>query len=121
MPFYPSKVLQARERASTPYSSVVFYLGPTFGSLKELRAHHMDWDKYLHTILFTYIITFKVGTSHTPFQLVYGLHVLMPIKYLLPMTNFATSQDFTMTQVFNIQLTKLEKLEKSRTLAIKTT
>jgi hypothetical protein len=35
-PFYPSIVLQARERASTPCSSAIFSLGLTFGSLKEL-------------------------------------------------------------------------------------
>jgi len=37
-PFYPSKVLYARERAPTPYSSIVFNLGLTFESLKELGA-----------------------------------------------------------------------------------
>jgi hypothetical protein len=35
-PLYPSKVLWAREHAPTPYSFVVFYLGLTFESLKEL-------------------------------------------------------------------------------------
>ncbi len=35
-PFYPSIVLRAKERASTPYSSVVFNLGLTFESFKEL-------------------------------------------------------------------------------------
>jgi hypothetical protein len=38
----------------------------------------------MSTILFSYIIVFKVGTSHIPFQLVYGLHMLLFIKYLLP-------------------------------------
>jgi len=37
-PFYPSKVLRAREIASTPCSSVVSCLGFTFESLKELVA-----------------------------------------------------------------------------------
>jgi len=36
MPLYPSRVLWARERAPTPYSSVVFCLGFIFESLKEL-------------------------------------------------------------------------------------
>jgi hypothetical protein len=40
-PFYPSKVLRARECAPTPCSSVVFYLGLTFESLKELGACHL--------------------------------------------------------------------------------
>jgi hypothetical protein len=35
-PFYPSKVLRTRERTPIPYSFVVFCLGFTFESLKEL-------------------------------------------------------------------------------------
>jgi hypothetical protein len=38
----------------------------------------------MSTILFSYIIAFKVRTSHTPFQFAYGLHLLLPTKYLLP-------------------------------------
>jgi hypothetical protein len=40
-PLYPSKVLWARERAPTPYSSVIFYLGFTFESLKELGTYQL--------------------------------------------------------------------------------
>jgi hypothetical protein len=36
------------------------------------------------TILFSYRTAYKVGTSHTPFQLVYGLHPLLPTEYLIP-------------------------------------
>jgi hypothetical protein len=36
MPLYPSKMLRAKERASTPCSFVVFCLGFTFETLKEL-------------------------------------------------------------------------------------
>jgi hypothetical protein len=39
-PFYPSIVLWARERASTPCPFVVFSLGLTFESLKELGVRH---------------------------------------------------------------------------------
>jgi len=41
MPLYPSKVLRAKMRAPTPYSFVVFCLGLTFESLKELGVHHL--------------------------------------------------------------------------------
>jgi hypothetical protein len=44
MPFYPFQVLQAKERASTPCLSIVFCLGLTFGSLKELGACHRITD-----------------------------------------------------------------------------
>jgi hypothetical protein len=40
MPLYPSKVLQARERAPTLCSSTVLYMGLTFESLKELGTRH---------------------------------------------------------------------------------
>jgi hypothetical protein len=43
MPFDPSKVLRARERASISYSSVVFCLGLTFESFKELGPHHAPY------------------------------------------------------------------------------
>jgi hypothetical protein len=43
MPLYPSKVLQARERAPTPYSSIVFSLGLKFESLKELGVRQ-SWN-----------------------------------------------------------------------------
>jgi hypothetical protein len=43
-----------------------------------------DWDEHLHTILYAYQIAFKVTTWHTLYELVYGLHPLMPMEYLLP-------------------------------------
>jgi hypothetical protein len=43
-----------------------------------------NWDEHLSTILFSYQIAYKVGTNHTPFQFIYGLHPLLPTKYLLP-------------------------------------
>jgi hypothetical protein len=43
-PLYPFLVLRAREHASTPYSSVIFCLGLTFESLKELGACQI-WSK----------------------------------------------------------------------------
>jgi len=38
-PLYPSKMLQTRERAPIPYFFVVFCLGLTFESLKEVGVH----------------------------------------------------------------------------------
>ncbi len=40
-PLYPSIVLQAKEHALIPCSSVVFSLGLTFESLKELEVRHV--------------------------------------------------------------------------------
>jgi hypothetical protein len=51
---------------------------------KLVNENKNDWDGHLSTFLFSYQTTYKVGTGHTPFQLVYGLHPLLPIEYLLP-------------------------------------
>jgi hypothetical protein len=57
-----------------------------FGTLltKLVNENINDWDEHLSTILFSYGTAYKVRTDHTPFQLVYGLHPLLPTEYLLP-------------------------------------
>ncbi len=50
----------------------------------QIRFLEPYWDEHLSVVLFSYRTTYKVGTGHIPFQLVYGLHSLLPIKYLLP-------------------------------------
>jgi hypothetical protein len=50
---------------------------------KLVNENKNDWDEILSTIIFSYQTAYKVGIGHTPFQLVYGLHQLLPIKYLL--------------------------------------
>jgi hypothetical protein len=42
-----------------------------------------DWDEHLSIVLFSYKIVYKVATCYTPYKLVYGLHLLMPIEYIL--------------------------------------
>jgi hypothetical protein len=42
-----------------------------------------DQDEHLSIILFSYRIVYKVATNYTPYYLIYGLHLLMPTKYVL--------------------------------------
>ncbi len=42
------------------------------------------WDEHLSTMLFSCRTTYKVATRYTPYQLVYGLHPLIPIEYIVP-------------------------------------
>jgi hypothetical protein len=43
-----------------------------------------DWDTNLFGVLVAYQIAYKVMTSHTPFQFVYGQEVILTIKLELP-------------------------------------
>ncbi len=49
---------------------------------KLVNENRNEWDEHLSTVLFSYRTAYKIGTSYTPFQLVYGLHPLLPTEYL---------------------------------------
>jgi hypothetical protein len=51
---------------------------------KLVSENKTNWDEHLSLMLFSYRITYKVATWYTPYQLVYGLHPLMPIEYIIP-------------------------------------
>ncbi len=53
-----------------------------FGTLltELVSENRIDWDEHLFIMLFSYKTVYKVATWYTPYQLVYGLHPLMPIK-----------------------------------------
>jgi len=54
-----------------------------------------------------------VATSYTPYQLVYGLHPLMPTEYILLAIN-GDNRNAEPTKVLIAKITKLEKLHENR-------
>jgi hypothetical protein len=76
---------------------------------KLVNENRNDWDENLSIVLFSYQIAYKVGTCHTPFQLVYGLHPLLPTKYLLP-SRIGENWNPQPVRVLTSRLFELEKL-----------
>jgi hypothetical protein len=72
----------------------------------------IDLDKHLSTILFSYRIASKVATSYTPYQLVYGLHPLMPIEYVLSAIS-GDQRNIEPTRVLTTIIIELEKLQET--------
>jgi hypothetical protein len=111
-----------RHTSSTIYypqgNGHVEFTNKDFGTLltKLMNENQNDWDEHMSTILFFYRIVFKVGTSHLPFQLVYGLHLLLPIEYLLP-SKLGHTFDLKLVKVLTNHLSKLEKLQENRLVA----
>jgi hypothetical protein len=70
----------------------------------------------MSTILFSYRTSFKVGIGHTPFQLVYELHPLLPTEYLLP-SKPRQNHDPRHVRILISKLSKLKKLEENRLIA----
>jgi hypothetical protein len=68
-----------------------------------------NWDEHLFIVLFSYETTYKVTIGYTPYQLVYGLHPLMPTKYIVPIAS-GNEKDNTLVRVLTSRITKLEKL-----------
>jgi hypothetical protein len=58
-------------------------------------------------MLFSYKITYKVATRYTPYQLVYGLHPLMPTKYIVQVGG-GKERDYTLVRVLTNRITELE-------------
>jgi hypothetical protein len=72
-----------------------------------------NWDEHLHMILYVYHTTFKLTMGHIPFQLVYGLYPLIPMEYLLPMSNSHHGRNFFPTHILTIHMVELEHLDET--------
>ncbi len=69
-------------------------------------------------MLFSYITTYKIATRYTPYQLVHGLHPLMPIDYIMWVVG-GNEKDNTLVRVLTSRITELEKLQEDRMKATK--
>jgi hypothetical protein len=60
-------------------------------------------------VLFSYIIAYKATTKYTPYQLVYGLHPLMPVEYIVLVVS-GNERDNTSVKNLTSKISKLKKL-----------
>jgi hypothetical protein len=60
-------------------------------------------------MLFSYRIAYNVTTRYTPYQLVYGLHPLMPTKFIILVASGNERYNIAM-RVFTSKIIELEKL-----------
>ena len=51
---------------------------------KVCNTQQSDWDLRIPTVLWAYQTTCKKLTGQTTFRLVYGVEVVMPMKYIMP-------------------------------------
>jgi hypothetical protein len=86
------------------------------GSLltKLVNENYTNWDEHKHMIMYAYHTTFKVTIKDKLFHLVYGLYPLMPIEYMLLMSNSYLDWDFSPTHILTSHMAKLEHLDETR-------
>jgi len=62
-------------------------------------------------VLFSYKTAYKLVIWSTPYQLMYGLHPLMPIEYIVPVTS-GDERDNTIVKVLISIIIELKKLQE---------
>lgn len=63
------------------------------------------------------ILNYEQGmTGHTPFRLVYGKEVIMPMEYIVPSLQIAVITSMADHGALEERLTQLEELEEERFL-----
>jgi hypothetical protein len=71
-------------------------------------------------MLFSYRTAYKIAIGYTPYQLVYGLHPLMPTKYIVQIAG-GNEKDNTLVRVLTNKIIKFKKLQEVRMQAVETT
>jgi hypothetical protein len=76
---------------------------------KLVNENRTYWDEHMSTMLFSYKTMYRVVTWYTPYQLMYGLHPLMPIECIILVTRGDESHN-TLMRILTSRTTELEKL-----------
>ena len=84
---------------------------------KVVEGTHMDWDQKLHFVLRAYRTAYKTAIGTTPFNIVFGLNVILPIEFLIPTLRVVKQMEWTSHELSE-RIDNLEKLDEDRRIAI---
>ncbi len=87
---------------------------------KLVNENRTNQDEHLSIVLFTYGFVYKVATRYTPYQLMYGLHPLMPTQYIMLIVG-GNERNNASVKVLTNKIIEWEKLQEDRMQATETT
>lgn len=85
--------------------------------MKVCNAQRNDWDVHVPVVLWAYRMTCKKLTGQTPFRLVYGVEVVMPMEYIVPSMCIVALIGMADHGALEERLAQLVGLEEDRFLA----
>ena len=73
-----------------------------------------DWHKRISEALWAYRTTHKIHTQATPYSLVYGVEVVLPLESQIPSLRMAIQEDLTDKENAKLRVQELEALDERR-------
>jgi hypothetical protein len=85
---------------------------------KTVHKHHRDWHDRLYEALWAYRVTVHTPTQATPYSLVYGSEVVLPLEVELPSLRVAIHDEITQDEQIRLCFQQLDSLEEDRLNAL---
>eukprot|EP00253_Pinus_taeda_P025481 PITA_25481 len=88
---------------------------------KNIHLHRKDWVENLPEALWAYKTTWRNTTGHTPYELVYGKQVLLPIEFQIQTYKTIVQLDLELSKAQKQRMTQLNELDDIRQEAFQRT
>ena len=122
-----TKKYQIKHKRSTPYhpqaNGQVESTNKTLEAIntKTVAMNRKNWEEKLKDALWAYRITWKDNIGFTPYQLVYGKEVLLPIKFQIHTFKMAVDLGIDLNEAQQERIQQLNQLDEMRQQAEETT
>ncbi|KAG9458214.1 hypothetical protein H6P81_002722 [Aristolochia fimbriata] len=109
-----------QQRTSTAYNPEANGLAEAFNKTlckilkKTIDANKRSWDEKLGEALWAYKTSFRTPTQSSPYSLVYGTEVVLPLEVQLPSLCRAVREGLTTEECAQLRLAELESLDEQR-------
>ena len=88
---------------------------------KTVQLHHKDWAYRLPEELWDYRTTWRNTTRYTPYQLVYGKQVLLPIEFQVKTFRISAQLSLNLDEAQEQRMMQLNELDEIRQDAVQRT